>query len=110
MHGGNTTVGTSTMELWPKAVNLDIVHQHDKKPGPLWANFNYREEPKKLDVDALKKDLHPLTTESITPAGAVAKRPTGSRRIPVCPKETAHHAYTPIAECRYGCACQLAEF
>jgi len=31
MHGGNTTVGSSTMEWWPKALNLDILHQHDSK-------------------------------------------------------------------------------
>ncbi len=64
MHGGNTTVGTSTMEWWPKALNLDILHQHDRKTNPLGADFDYREELKKLDVDALKKDLHALMTES----------------------------------------------
>ena len=64
MHGGNTTLGSSTMEWWPKALNLDILHQHDRKTNPLGADFNYREELKKLDVDALKKDLHALMTES----------------------------------------------
>jgi catalase-peroxidase len=64
MHGGNTTVGTSTMEWWPKALNLDILHQHDRKTNPLGADFNYREELNKLDVDALKKDLHALMTDS----------------------------------------------
>ena len=64
MHGGNTTVGTSTMEWWPKALNLDILHQHDRKTDPMGADFDYRAELKKLDVDALKKDLHALMTES----------------------------------------------
>jgi catalase-peroxidase len=64
MHGGNTTVATSNMDWWPKALNLDILHQHDTKPNPLGPDFNYREELKKLDVDALKKDLHALMTES----------------------------------------------
>jgi catalase-peroxidase len=64
MHGGNTTAGTSTMEWWPKALNLDVLHQHDRKTNPLGADFDYREELKKLDVDALKKDLHALMTES----------------------------------------------
>ena len=64
MHGANTMVGTSTMEWWPKALNLDILHQHDRKTNPMGADFTYREELKKLDVDALKKDLHALMTDS----------------------------------------------
>ena len=64
MHGGNTGVGTSTMDFWPKALNLDILHQHDRKTNPLDAEFGYREALKKLDVDALKKDVHALMTES----------------------------------------------
>jgi catalase-peroxidase len=64
MHGGNTSVGTSTMDFWPKALNLDILHQHDQKTNPLGADFDYREALKKLDVAALKKDLHALMTES----------------------------------------------
>jgi catalase-peroxidase len=64
VHGGNTTVGASTMEWWPKALNLDILHQHDKKTNPLGPDFSYREALKKLDVDALKKDLHTLMTDS----------------------------------------------
>ena len=64
MHGGNATVDTSTMHWWPKALNLDILHQHDRKTNPLDPDFNYREDLKKLDVDALKKDLHALMTDS----------------------------------------------
>ena len=64
MHGGNTTVGASTMEWWPKALNLDILHQHDTKPNPLATDFDYRKELKKLDVDALKKDLHAAMPDS----------------------------------------------
>jgi catalase-peroxidase len=64
MHGGNATVDTSTMHWWPKALNLDILHQHDRKTNPLDPDFNYRENLKKLDVDALKKDLHALMTDS----------------------------------------------
>ncbi len=64
MHGGNTTLGATVTEWWPKALNLDILHQHDDKTNPLGAGFNYREEVKKLDVDALKKDLHALMTDS----------------------------------------------
>ena len=64
MHGTNTSASSSQMEWWPKALNLDILHQHDSKTNPLGAGFNYREELKKLDVDALKKDLHALMTDS----------------------------------------------
>lgn len=64
MHGGNTAAKDSVMAWWPKALNLDILHQHDSKTNPLGAGFDYREELKKLDVDALKKDLKALMTDS----------------------------------------------
>lgn len=64
MHGGATASGMSNMEWWPKALNLDILHQHDTKTDPLGEGFNYREEVKKLDVAALKQDLHALMTDS----------------------------------------------
>lgn len=49
---------------WPNALNLDILHQHDSKTNPLGADFNYAEEFKKLDFEALKTDLKNLMTES----------------------------------------------
>ena len=64
MHGGATSAGVSNMEWWPKALNLDILHQHDTKTNPMGAGFNYREEVRKLDVEALKKDLKALMTDS----------------------------------------------
>lgn len=64
MHGGNTACGTSNMDWWPNALNLDILHQHDKKTNPMGADFNYRAEVKKLDFEALKRDVHDLMTES----------------------------------------------
>ncbi|MDR9437327.1 MAG: catalase/peroxidase HPI [Thiohalophilus sp.] len=64
MHGAATETGQSNMEWWPKALNLDILHQHDTKTNPLGEEFNYRDEVKKLDFDALKKDLHALMKES----------------------------------------------
>ena len=63
MHGGATSAETMR-QWWPKALNLDILHQHDSKTNPLGAGFNYREEVKKLDVEALKKDLKALMTDS----------------------------------------------
>ncbi|ENM3810469.1 catalase/peroxidase HPI [Vibrio cholerae] len=64
MHGGATSAGISNMDWWPKALNLNILHQHDSKTNPLGADFNYREELKKLDVEALKRDLKALMTNS----------------------------------------------
>jgi catalase-peroxidase len=64
MHGGNTALGKSVTQWWPNALNLDILHQHDTKTNPLGKDFNYREELKKLDVEALKADLRALMTES----------------------------------------------
>ncbi len=64
MHGSVTTPSTAKMDWWPKALNLDILHQHDRKTNPLGANFNYREEVQKLDVTALKQDLHALMRDS----------------------------------------------
>jgi len=64
MHGAATESGMSNMEWWPKALNLDILHQHDIKTNPMDAGFNYREEVKKLDFEALRKDLHALMTDS----------------------------------------------
>ena len=65
MHGGATSADmANNMAWWPKALNLDILHQHDSKTNPLGAGFNYREELKKLDVAALKNDLKALMTDS----------------------------------------------
>jgi catalase-peroxidase len=64
MHGGNTEAGQSNMNWWPNALNLDILHQHDRKTDPMGEGFDYREEVKTLDVEALKNDLRALMTES----------------------------------------------
>ena len=64
MHGGQTSAARTSPAWWPKALNLDILHQHDSKTNPMGAGFNYREEVKKLDVEALKKDLKALMTDS----------------------------------------------
>ena len=64
MHGGNTVLGQSVTEWWPNALNLDILHQHDTKTNPLGPAFDYREELKTLDVEALKGDLRALILDS----------------------------------------------
>jgi len=65
MHGANSSATHANMAQawWPESLNLDILHQHDSKTNPL-QGFNYREEVKKLDVAALKKDLTELMTSS----------------------------------------------
>jgi catalase-peroxidase len=64
MHGANTQASDGPMVWWPKALNLDILHQHDTKTNPMGSSFNYREELKKLDVEALKNDMKALMTDS----------------------------------------------
>ncbi|SDY28268.1 catalase-peroxidase [Allochromatium warmingii] len=64
MHGGNTAAGSSNMDWWPKALNLNILHQHDTKTNPLDPDFNYREAVTTLDFVAVKRDLHALMTDS----------------------------------------------
>jgi catalase-peroxidase len=64
VHGALTAVGNSNMDWWPNALNLDILHQHDNKTNPFNDGFNYREELKKLDFVALKKDMHALMVDS----------------------------------------------
>jgi catalase-peroxidase len=59
-----TTQADSNTYWWPNALNLDILHQHDTKTNPLGPDFDYHEELKKLDIPALKKDLHALMHES----------------------------------------------
>ncbi len=67
MHGAmtsNSSTGQSNKDWWPDALNLNILHQHDRKSNPLGEDFNYREEFQKLDYAALKKDLTDLMTDS----------------------------------------------
>ena len=67
MHGSVTTnsgVSTTNRDWWPNQLNLNILHQNDKRSNPMSLDFDYREEFKKLDYQALKKDLHDLMTDS----------------------------------------------
>ena len=54
----------SNNQWWPDQLNLDILHQNDKKSNPHDDDFNYREEFKTIDYEGLKKDLHNLMTDS----------------------------------------------
>ena len=67
MHGSVTTnsgVSTTNRDWWPNQLNLSILHQNDKRSNPMSLDFDYREEFKKLDYQALKKDLHDLMTDT----------------------------------------------
>ena len=64
MHGSMTTTERAVKQWWPKSLNLDILHQHDARINPMAPDFDYKEEVKKLDFVALKKDLIALMTDS----------------------------------------------
>jgi catalase-peroxidase len=56
--------GTSNLDWWPNQLNLRILHQHSSLSNPMGKEFNYAEEFKKLDLNAVKKDLYALMTGS----------------------------------------------
>ena len=56
--------GTSNRDWWPNQVNLKILHQHSNLSNPMGETFNYVREFKKLNLNALKKDLYALMTNS----------------------------------------------
>ena len=67
MHGSatqNSGISTTNRDWWPNQLNVNILHQNDKRSNPMATDFDYREEFKKLDYFALKKDLTDLMTDS----------------------------------------------
>ena len=56
--------GTQNKDWWPNQLNLNILKQHDSKTNPMGEDFNYAEEFKTLDFDAIKADLKQLMTDS----------------------------------------------
>ena len=56
--------GTSVRDWWPKQLNLKILHQHSSMSNPMGEEYNYAEEFKKLDLEAVKNDLFALMTDS----------------------------------------------
>ncbi len=56
--------GTSNRDWWPNQLNLSILHQHSPKSNPMGEKFNYAEEFKSLDLQAVKKDLYALMSNS----------------------------------------------
>lgn len=60
----NKSSGTTNRDWWPNQLNLNILHQHDRKTNPMEEAFDYKQEFKKLDYFALKQDLIELMTTS----------------------------------------------
>ncbi|HWS61362.1 MAG TPA: catalase/peroxidase HPI [Steroidobacteraceae bacterium] len=54
----------SNADWWPNQLKLNILHQHSSKSDPMGEEFNYAEEFKSLDLNAVVKDLHALMTDS----------------------------------------------
>lgn len=64
LHGGNTEMQGGPMAWWPNALNLDILHQHDKKTDPMDPDFDYAKAFSELDLEAVKQDLRELINTS----------------------------------------------
>ena len=63
--GSTTTAGTrSNSQWWPNQLNLKILHQNSPMTDPMGKTFNYAEEFKSLDLEAVKQDLYALMTDS----------------------------------------------
>jgi catalase-peroxidase len=62
MHGASSQ--HTNQDWWPNQLNLSVLHQHSALSNPMGETFNYAEEFKKLDLEALRKDLHALMTDS----------------------------------------------
>ncbi|WP_295528912.1 catalase/peroxidase HPI [uncultured Pseudacidovorax sp.] len=56
--------GTTNRDWWPQQLRLDMLHQHSAKSNPMGEDFNYAEAFKSLDLDAVKRDLTALMTDS----------------------------------------------
>jgi catalase-peroxidase len=69
MHGAparkaTLTGGRSNRDWWPNQLNLGILHQNSPQADPMGAGFNYAEEFKTLDIEAVRRDLTTLMTDS----------------------------------------------
>ncbi len=64
IEGNASNDGTSNRDWWPNQLNVNMLHQHSSKSNPIDQDFNYAEAFKKLDLDALKKDISDVMTQS----------------------------------------------
>jgi len=63
-HGGNTSLDKPVTKWWPKALNLDILHQHGVRTDPMDLDYDHRAAVKALDHEAVKTDVKALLTDS----------------------------------------------
>jgi len=63
-HGASTASGTTNRDWWPSQLKLELLNQHSSRSNPMGEDFNYASEFKTLDLDAVKKDLATLMTDS----------------------------------------------
>ncbi|MBB6366887.1 catalase-peroxidase [Xanthomonas sacchari] len=63
-HQAASGSGTSNRDWWPKQLRVDLLNQHSARSNPLDPQFDYAKAFKQLDLDALKRDLHALMTDS----------------------------------------------
>ena len=61
MHSSN---GTTNKDWWPEQLNLKIMSQHSEKSDPMSGEFDYASEFQSLDLNAVKRDLRVLVTDS----------------------------------------------
>lgn len=64
VHGSTTAGSRSNRDWWPNQLDLDVLHQHSNLSNPLGEAFDYAEAFAKLDLAAVKRDLHALMTDS----------------------------------------------
>ncbi len=64
MHGGNTGMDNNPVRWWPKALNLDILHQHDARSNPMDKDYDHRKAVKGLDFQGVWNDVEKLLTDS----------------------------------------------
>jgi catalase-peroxidase len=62
--GRTSRIHKLNREWWPNQLNLNVLHQHSPLSNPMGKEFNYADEFKKLDLEAVKKDLYALMTDS----------------------------------------------
>ena len=64
MHGSQASGSAANQRWWPEQLNLGILDQNSAQSNPMGEDFNYAEEFKSLDLDAVKADLVALMTDS----------------------------------------------
>ena len=83
--------GTTNRDWWPDQLNLAILHQHSSLSNPMGKDFDYAEAFKRLDLDAVVKDLREAHERQQATAGTLAARAAGLWTVAVPNPSTHHH-------------------